>query len=203
MENLTLKPGKTNVLGLGTPELKRWIEADRPPEAKWEERKIAMVHEPENDVQIESIVVVGEDDAGGGAVASGSGDGLKEGPATHADRAVRMTVQISPRRPPPNPLAGWAPAKSPLNPTADGSSASTPVNSAHDLLHSLIRDAMYDFRRETKAEIIGLHLDLVRMGRSWRKEMRESLDRWGEELNEVRRENDLLRQENERLRRGY
>ena len=62
---------------------------------------------------------------------------------------------------------------------------------------------MYDFRRETKSEIIGLHLDLVRMGRGWRKELCEALESWSEELKEIRRENELLRQENERLRRGY
>lgn len=76
-------------------------------------------------------------------------------------------------------------------------------NPAHDLLQTLIKDALYDFRRETKAEIIGLHLDLVRMGRGWRKEMREAMEEWSKELNEVREENRRLREENDRMKRGF
>jgi len=52
----------------------------------------------------------------------------------------------------------------------------------------------------------GLHLDLVRMGRGLRKELREVAEGGGGgllELERLREENRLLREENERLRRGY
>ena len=56
---------------------------------------------------------------------------------------------------------------------------------------------------KTKAEMMGLHLDLVRMGRGWRKEVRDALAEYASELRELREENRRLREENERLRRGY
>ncbi|KAI0647351.1 hypothetical protein C8Q79DRAFT_959023 [Trametes meyenii] len=71
------------------------------------------------------------------------------------------------------------------------------------MLQALLRDALHDFRAETKAEIVGLHLDLLRMGSSWRSEMREAVGGIGEELRALREENQRLREENERLRRGY
>ena len=132
------------------------------------------------------------------------------------EATIKMTVQISPRR----PAAHLAPSASPLltggvlpstglgirngagtNGFATGETQSS--NPAHELLHAIVRDALYDFRRETKAEIIGLHLDIVKMGRAWRKEMREALEKWSAELQEVREANAQLKRENERLRRGY
>lgn len=203
---------KTNVLGLGTPELKKWIQSEAmqaEEEDGPERRKVEFLAVPPNELQIQSIQVMDEDGHPNGGHAVG-------GPGEAGKAMIQMTVQISPRRAPANLAPNWAPVPSLFSPSRnvpntgqtrdqDGSSSSSQpsVNPAHELLQSLIRDAMYDFRRETKAEIIGLHLDLVRTGRGWRKEMREALDKWGEELNEIRRENELLRQENERLRRGY
>jgi protein NEDD1 len=62
---------------------------------------------------------------------------------------------------------------------------------------------MLDFRQETRAEMVGLHLDLVRMGGGWRKEMRAGMQEYVGDLKELREENRKLREENERLRRGY
>ena len=204
---------KTNVLGLGTPELRKWIQteaaqadvdaeddADAPPER----RRVDFLAVPQNELQIQSIQVVDED---------GSEDGAaRRAPEGGGKAKIQMTVQVSPRRASAGVSPGWAqlpslfgPSRSQPSAGIEGASSSgqPSVNPAHELLQSLIRDAMYDFRRETKAEILGLHLDLVRMGRGWRKEMREALEQWGEELKEIRRENELLRKENERLRRGY
>ncbi|KAI9446592.1 hypothetical protein H4582DRAFT_1906781, partial [Lactarius indigo] len=58
-------------------------------------------------------------------------------------------------------------------------------------------------RHKTRSEIVGLHLDLVRMGQSWRKEMRTAMQEYVGDLKELREENRKLREENERLRRGY
>jgi len=65
---------------------------------------------------------------------------------------------------------------------------------------------MYDYQRETKAEMMGIHLDLVRMGRGLRRELREVAEGGVGGLVEVERlreENRLLKKENERLKRGY
>jgi len=51
--------------------------------------------------------------------------------------------------------------------------------------------------------LVGMHLDMVRMGRNWKKEMKEVMDAYAKDLRELREENRLLREENERLKRGY
>ena len=127
-------------------------------------------------------------------------------------------MQISPRRsfpgPSTNPSTRWAPVPSPLRNPASTSAASNghghgPVpaspqaRAAQDMLQALLRDALHDFRQETKGELVGLHLDLIRMGASWRREMREAMGDFAEEMRELREENRRLREENERLRRGF
>ncbi|KAF9066097.1 WD40-repeat-containing domain protein [Rhodocollybia butyracea] len=72
-----------------------------------------------------------------------------------------------------------------------------------DFLRNIVRDVMYDFHQESRAEMMGLHLDLVRMGRGWKKELRELMGEYGGELKELKEENKRLKEENERLRRGY
>jgi protein NEDD1 len=62
---------------------------------------------------------------------------------------------------------------------------------------------MYDFQSETKAELMGLHLDLVKMGRSWKQELRTLMEEYVGDLSDIREENRRLRAENDRLRRGY
>jgi len=47
---------------------------------------------------------------------------------------------------------------------------------------------MYDFQWETKAEMVGLHLDQVRMGRGWRRELRELMDEYVGSFTELREE---------------
>lgn len=200
---------RTNVLGLGTPELKRWVESeaesvDDALEDNAGGRRVEFLQVPPNEVQIQSIQVTSDD---------GPDEGAGAQPGEAGKATVKMTLQISPRRSSEKLSPNWTPIPSLFSPSRTASmhgtepgastSAGAPPSPAHELLQSLIRDAMYDFRRETKAEILGLHLDLVRMGRGWRKELREALESWGEELKEIRRENELLRQENERLRRGY
>jgi protein NEDD1 len=110
-----------------------------------------------------------------------------------ATRPRTLSLQITPRK------AAWA--ASPLRHSiAEGSPG---LKGVTGLLHALISDAMLDFRQETRAEMVGLHLDLVRMGRAWRRETRETMREYVGDLKELREENRKLREENERLRRGY
>ena len=51
--------------------------------------------------------------------------------------------------------------------------------------------------------MMGLHLDLLRMGRSWKAELRALMEEYVGDLREMREENGSLRRENERLRRGW
>jgi hypothetical protein len=83
----------------------------------------------------------------------------------------------------------------------------SPNGNAQELLRSLfadaLADALTDVRAETARGIQGLHLDLIRAGRSWRSELKDSLGGVQNELQELREENARLREENERLRKGY
>ncbi|KAH8099582.1 YVTN repeat-like/Quino protein amine dehydrogenase [Cristinia sonorae] len=175
------------VLGLGTPEVQRWIQAGD--NEKKDGRKVGFAEEDENSQKR------------GGAHESDDEDDEPQ------EAKIELTVQVSPRRPTAPSSTNWAPVPSPLRNSLGGlmgEAASVPgpsTNPAQDLLTNLIRDALYDFRRETKAEIVGLHLDLVNMGRGWRKEMKDAMDQWGTELREAREENKRLKEENERLRK--
>ncbi|KAJ6547495.1 WD40-repeat-containing domain protein [Mycena capillaripes] len=123
--------------------------------------------------------------------------------AEEKERERSLSMQISPRRPSSAGLgasASWAP--SPLRnaiPTSPASGSS----SAHDLLRNLVRDVMFDFQQEQRSEMVGLHLDLLRMGRGWKKELRELMEEYVGDLRELREENKRLRDENDILRRGY
>ncbi|KAI6005772.1 WD40-repeat-containing domain protein [Pisolithus albus] len=105
-----------------------------------------------------------------------------------------LALQVSPRG--PTTARRWtSPPRTQAQPDANLS-----VNSsAQDFLRSIVRDVMYDFQRETKAEMMGIHLDLVRMGRGWRQELKEAIERWEGEAKQLREENKRLKEENERL----
>lgn len=164
---------------MGTPEVERWIEAGNG-------------KEQEDDAQRGNGRRVGfkEMDAEKG---SGSDEGEDDEEPAH------LTMQLSPRRAPPP----WAQAPMP-SPLLGISSPSVGSGSAaHNLLRTIMADVMYDYQRDTKAEMMGIHLDLVRMGRAIKKELREGLEGGAGELERLREENKMLREENERLRRGY
>ncbi|KAL1746288.1 WD40-repeat-containing domain protein [Schizophyllum fasciatum] len=130
--------------------------------------------------------------------------------AAAAERERNLSMQVSPARRAtsglahspwqPSPLRrsmGPQPAAMPM-PTSPGSSAT-----AQDFLRNIVRDVMFDYQMETRQEMMGLHLDLVKMGRSWKAELRSLMDEYVGDLGELREENKRLREENERLRRGY
>ncbi|KAL4067810.1 WD40-repeat-containing domain protein [Scleroderma citrinum] len=106
-----------------------------------------------------------------------------------------LSLQVSPHRPIAAP--SWVPSHTQ---TTAGLNMNTMTNG---FLQNIVREVMYEFQRETKAEMMGIHLDLVRMGRGWRRELREVMEEWGQELRQLREENKQLREENERLRRGF
>ncbi|PPQ88334.1 hypothetical protein CVT25_012445 [Psilocybe cyanescens] len=179
------------VLGLGTPEVDRWIQAGK---ENQRERK-------SRDAKGKGKVVGFQDDE----EEEEEEDAIKE-------RERNLSMQISPRRPVPGvsisgsgSTGSWAtspPNPSPLAGTA-GAGSGGPGSAAQELLKTIVQDVMYDFQRETKTEMMGLHLDLLRMGRGWKTELRTLMDEYVGDLRELREENQRLRLENERLRRGY
>ncbi|KAF8582658.1 hypothetical protein K439DRAFT_1350706 [Ramaria rubella] len=92
-----------------------------------------------------------------------------------------------------------------LSPLRGAAAGNNPIGNggAQELLRAVVNDVMYEYRQETKDDIKGLHLDLLRMGRSWKSELRSLMNEYVGDLRELREENVKLRKENERLRRGF
>lgn len=190
------------ILGLGTPEVKEWIKAGD-----------GKSHGVKGKNRVKSV---GFKDNGNESKGASPTDGLG-GSGTHDDEEERereksLSMQISPRRPLPassssqtqshGPSQSWD--ASPLRPRHPAHVQGTPTaGSAHELLRTIVKDVMYDFQKENKAEMMGLHLDLVRMGRGWKQELRTLMEEYVGDLNDLREENRRLREENDRLRRGY
>ncbi|KAF7363380.1 WD40 repeat-like protein [Mycena sanguinolenta] len=131
----------------------------------------------------------------------GNDENLPEDELKERERSLSM--QISPMRPSSAAFGhsgSWAP--SPLR-NAVPSSPAGGSSSAHDLLRTIVRDALLDFQQEQRSEMVGMHLDLLRLGGRWKKELREMMDEYVGDLRELREENKRLREENELLRRGY
>lgn len=185
------KASGMGVLGLGTPEIERWVKAGDPGNIKVPERegkKVGFasesVDEGVDEVEIARRVPLPDD-----------------APAP----LPTFAMQVSPAR---RPGAGsWTAVPSPLrhstsqHPNASAGSPST--RAAAGLLQTLLRDAMHEFRQETHGELVGLHLDMLRMGRGLRGEMRAAVDEFRDEMAVLREENRMLREENERLKRGF
>ncbi|KAG7448358.1 WD40 repeat-like protein [Guyanagaster necrorhizus] len=156
------------VLGLGTPDVERWIQAGELKEFPVQDRK-------------------------------GKGRSVGFMDLREEDRKESsMEIQISPRRVTPMESASWAPSprRHPIPSSPGGTSA-------HDFLRSIVGDVMFDYQKETKAQITGLHLEMVRMRRGWRKELGDIMEQCVGDLKDLREENGRLREENARLRRGY
>jgi len=157
------------VLGLGTPEVERWIQTGKRKEMPGHRKSKSVGFKPK-----ETEEGVGED---------------KEENENEADRSL-VSIHASPQ----SRKKSSGSMHSPRLPSTAGSSAT-------ELLKSIVQDAMYDYQVETKTEMMGLHLDLVRMGRSWKAELRTLMDEYVGDLRELREENARLREENMRLRR--
>ncbi|KAJ7156041.1 WD40-repeat-containing domain protein [Mycena crocata] len=176
-EPVTPLPSAKRVAALGTPEVNRWIEAGE--------------IRPNRNGKGKGKTVNFQD---------GNDENLPQNDDKERERERSLSMQVSPRRPSSSGLgnsASWAPSPLrnavPTSPTGGGSSA-------HDLLRSIVRDVMFDFQQEQRSEMVGLHLDLLKIGRGWKKELRELMDEY---VGDLREENKRLREENEHLRRGY
>ena len=117
-------------------------------------------------------------------------------------------LQVTPVRPGVQRHPGpWAPVPSPLRRGLEDMqhTGGTPssIGNVHNMLHQVMRDVMYDYQEDMRTELVGMHLDMVRMGRNWKKDMKGVMDTYAKDLKELREENRLLREENERLKRGY
>ncbi len=153
------------VLGLGTPEVEKWIHA-----SESEEKKKGKV--------------------------KGRNVGFLDSKDIQDLKETSREIQVSPRRSTPMRPISWAP--SPLrNPSSPGTS------SAQEFLRGIVGDVMFEYQKETKAQMTGLHLEMMSMRRGWRKELTEVMETYVGDLKDLREENKRLREENERLKRGY
>lgn len=84
-------------------------------------------------------------------------------------------------------------------------SLSSPASAAklQDLFRALLKPTLEDLHHEQSVELRGLHLDMLRLGRDVKREIREVVGEAFEgEVAILREENRRLREENERLRQG-
>ncbi|RPD66431.1 WD40 repeat-like protein [Lentinus tigrinus ALCF2SS1-7] len=200
-------------LGLGTPEVDEWVKAgEGKPKAKDDDprkegKRVGFASGDDSDSDAEEAPRANANNTSDEDDSESEHDAPLR-PSANRFQQDNLAMQVSPRRSfaGPSPArarasTSWAPVPSPLrNPAAP---PSPQARAAQDMLQALLRDALHDFRQETKQEIVGLHLDLIRMGGSWRREMREAMGEFAQEMRELREENRMLREENERLRRGY
>jgi protein NEDD1 len=87
-----------------------------------------------------------------------------------------------------------------------------PLSQATDLLRALLAESLIEFREESRSQMRGLHLDLLRVGRGMRKEVKEVVGevlgdmqvecKCKAELETLKEENERLREEVRRLRMG-
>jgi len=59
-----------------------------------------------------------------------------------------------------------------------------------------MREVMYDYQEDMRTEMMGMHLDLVRIGRDWKREMKDMMDVYSKDLKELR-EIEQRREEDE------
>jgi protein NEDD1 len=178
------------VLGLAGPEVAKWAKGEsrkgKGKEKVIEMKKTRFAQHPDT-----------KESSGGNDESEEKGSPEIPGDERQdEERAQELSLQVSPRRSTAPPT--WL--QSPHRPSAANPNMNV---AAQDFLRSIVHDVMYDFQRETKAEMMGLHLDLVRMGRGWKRELREIMEEWNGEIQELKVENRRLKEENERLRRGY
>jgi protein NEDD1 len=186
-----------STLGLGTPEVTEWIKAGKGKnrDTKGTSRVRSVGFKDENKMREET-----DDEAGTSETAEDE----------EREREKSLSMQVTPRRlsasqaQSQGPKQSWdaSPLFRPSHHPAHVSGTPTTGN-AHELLRSIMKDVMYEFQMENKAELMGLHLDLVKMGRGWKQELRTLMEEYVGDLNDLREENKKLREENVRLRRGY
>ncbi|KAG8807838.1 hypothetical protein FRC17_004241 [Serendipita sp. 399] len=84
--------------------------------------------------------------------------------------------------------------------------ARTPVRQsieAKEFIRDVVKEAMREREEEQRDELRALHLDVVKMGRLWKTELRDLMEEYIGDFKALQEENQRLRAENDRLRRGY
>jgi hypothetical protein len=156
---------------LSTPAMERWVEAGRGKPVS-NAAHLAGKHVGWADIDGSSSMSetgeeIGSDEDNQTILAAYKGKDQAEIKPTSF---LPETINMSPLRRPHFPLTALevSPLRSsPLRVTAGGSN-STENGGAQELLRAVVKDVMYDYRQETREDIKGLHLDLLRMGRSWK-----------------------------------
>ncbi|KAG8906675.1 hypothetical protein FRB99_006376 [Tulasnella sp. 403] len=74
---------------------------------------------------------------------------------------------------------------------------------AHERFRAIIRDVMMEIRQEERRDMVALHMDIVRAGRTWKNELRSLMSEYMDTLHDLQEENARLRRENDLLRRGF
>ncbi|KIY71658.1 WD40 repeat-like protein [Cylindrobasidium torrendii FP15055 ss-10] len=187
-----------SVLGLGTPEVERWIAKG---DAKAKTVEFVDLGDSEDDedetkqkdeqekmpMPIVADPVQTDDDEPLNADLQRARERKEE-----LKREVSMEIQVSPARR-PQMTSMPTPVKSPLR----------HAGQAQEFLKGVIGDAMFEYQRETKAQMMAMHLEMMGLKRGWRKELQDVMEQYVGDLKDLREENKRLREENERLRRGY
>ncbi|GJJ12410.1 hypothetical protein Clacol_006652 [Clathrus columnatus] len=70
-----------------------------------------------------------------------------------------------------------------------------------ELMRGFIMDMMHEYQRELREDIKGLHLDVLRMGRAWKTELKSLMEEHTQDLKALAEDNAKLRKENDELRR--
>ncbi|KAG9103359.1 hypothetical protein FRC06_011306 [Ceratobasidium sp. 370] len=134
-----------------------------------------------------------------------SGRGSDSGSSGGSDSGRNKMLQVTPRRGLAAALGAEVYAGD--GPTGgkgqNGKSTSLTQAQAQDLLRNIVSDVMFEFRQETKEDVRGLHLDLIRASRGWKNDLRQYLGDTLDELRAVKEENARLRAEIAMLKRGH
>lgn len=110
-------------------------------------------------------------------------------------------ITPSKRNPIDNVLAAESMQVSPLrSPARPQIPQSTDIK---EFIQSVVKEAMREREEEQREELRALHLDVVKMGRMWKNELRTLMEEYVGDFKQLHQENERLRAENERLRRGY
>jgi hypothetical protein len=120
--------------------------------------------------------------------------------------SITHQLQISPQR--PRPTVQFFASPNLKGDTEPGPAPNFSSSTAHwqqdSLLRSLAREIAREVRLELetplRADVQGVRLDIVRLGRALRAEMRAGLAALAEEVRALREENEALRAENARLK---
>ncbi|KAF8507336.1 WD40-repeat-containing domain protein [Hysterangium stoloniferum] len=179
---------------LPTPDVDRWLEAGRGPtsaEAAGDKAKhVGWAISSNSDIQ-------------GGFSDNENDEDERTIPARPLPLSVAASTMTPIRRPNILPDSNSIQTSPPQSLQGEDRGPTGSVTQPQDLIRALVNDMIHDYQREMREDIQGLHLDLLRMGRNWKHELRSLMEEYIGDLKDMREENTRLRRENDRLRRGF